>query len=105
MCQLEERLHDNYASVMRMVGSWDGGTIMTIPVKRTALFGLLDQLGNIPEVEKVEEETLARDAFSSFSKKFKILSKSNIRPSKRISVTLKETITGGPGSRNCIDLE
>jgi len=93
MCQLEERLHGNHASIMHTVGSWHLGTIITISLKPTALSGLLYQLGNMPEVQKVEEKGLARDVFSSFSKKFGILSRLSSRPSKRISITLKETST------------
>ena len=43
------------------------------------------------EVGKVEEEPLAKDAFSGFPKKFGVLLRPNISPSKRIRVTLKET--------------
>jgi len=93
MCQLEERLNDNhdYTSIMHTVGTWDWGTVITVSVRPTALSSLLDQLGNMPEVEKVEEEPLARGAFSSFPKKFGALPRLRISPSKRFRVTLKET--------------
>ena len=94
MCQLEERLHDkyyNYASIMHTAGSWHRGTVITILLKPARLSGLLDKLGNIPEVEKVEEQPLARDASASFPKKFGVLPMSSISPGKRIRVTLKET--------------
>jgi len=97
MCQLEERLNDPdnhnhyHASIMHTVGTWDWGTVITVLVRPTALSSLVDQLGNMPEVEKVEEEPRARGAFSSFPKKFGALPRLGISPSKRFRVTLKET--------------
>lgn len=97
MCQLEERLNDNhnYTSIMHTVGTWDWGTVITVLVRPTASSNLLDQLGNMPDVEKVEEEPLARGAFFSFPKKFGALPRLRISPSKRFRITLKETDMAG----------
>ena len=93
MCQLEERLHDrhdNYASIMHTVGSWDWGTAITLLLKPTRLSSLLDELGDMPEIGKVEEEPLASGASSSLPKKTGVLPRPSISPSKRFRVTLKE---------------
>ncbi len=94
MCQLEEGLPDNYSNytnIIHTVGSWDRGTIITISLKLTALSSFLNKLGNMPDVEKVEEEPLPRGVFSTFHKKFWTLPRSRNSPSKRVRVTLKET--------------
>lgn len=91
-CQLEERLYDNYASIMHLVGSWDRGTVITILLKPDRLSSLQDKLGNMPDVEKVVDEPLASDASFSFPRKFGELPGPGINPSKRFRVTLKETI-------------
>ena len=93
MGQLDERLEDgdDYAGIMHMVGSWDRGVIITISLGSTPLSSLLEQLDDMPEVKKVEEEPLARDVFSSLRKKLGVLLNSSIGPSKRFCITLKET--------------
>jgi len=91
MCHLEELLHDDLASIICTVGSWDRGTVITIVPHSATLSSLLITLANMPEVEKVEEEPLERGTFSSFTKKFRLLPSLGINPSKRIRVTLKET--------------
>ena len=91
MCHLEEILHDDFASIICTVGSWDRGTVITIVPHSATLSSLLITLANMPEVEKVEEEPLERGTFSSFTKKFRLLPSLGINPSKRIRVTLKET--------------
>lgn len=91
MCQLKEKLDDNYAGIMSMVGSWDQGTVITIRLQPARFSGFVDKLGNMPEVEKVEEEPLARGAFSRSLEKFWGLPKLSISLSKRIRVTLEET--------------
>ena len=93
MCQLSEILDDSFASIICSVGSWNRGTTLTIRSQLTTYSTLLRTLANMPEVEKVEEESLATDIFPSFPKKFGILKRSSINPSKRISVRLKETGT------------
>ncbi len=90
MCQLGEILHDGFASIICTVGSWDRGTTITIRSYSTPS-SLLITLANMAEVEKIEEEPLARDIFPSFTKKLGLLPRSRISLSKRIHVTLKET--------------
>jgi len=94
MCQLEEMLHDDstsFANIVYTVGSWNHGTVITLRIRHNATFSLPIMLTNMPNVEKVEEEPLTKDAPPSFLKKFNFLSKSSLSPSKRICVTLKET--------------
>jgi len=57
--------------------------------KSVSLGNMLDELVNMPGKEKVEEEPLARQVFSSFPKKFGALLESSISPSKRICISLK----------------
>ena len=73
------------------VGSWDWGTVITILVRPTLLVNLLESLENMPEVEKVEEEPVARGDFPSFHKMLRPVSRLSINTSKRIRVTMKET--------------
>jgi len=98
LCQVEDILNDNYNSIQQVIGSWDWGTVITILVQPSALLNLLERLQNTPEVEKVEEESPARGAFSSFPKKFGALPKLRISSSKRFRVTLKETDMARQGS-------
>lgn len=97
MEQLEQILHNNYASITHTVGLWDKGTAITILLQLDNLSAILDKLGNIPEVEKVEEETLARDAFS---RGLRMLVKSSVGPQKRILVRLKQGDLTGNNSTN-----
>ena len=101
MCWLEERLNDNdnhnHASIAQTIGSWDWGAVITILVRPSALVNLLERLENMPEVERVDEEPVAKGVFSSFPKKFGAMWRSSIRSSKRIRVTLKETDTASQG--------
>lgn len=95
MCQLEEGLNDNdsydCACIMHTVGSWDRGSIITLSLGNNPLENFLEGLANMTDVEKIEEEPLAEDAFSSYPKKFGTLPGSSISSSKRVRVTLKET--------------
>lgn len=93
MCQLAEILHEDFASIICTVGSWDRGTVVTIRPQPTTVVSLPIRLANLPEVEKVEEESLAGGIFPSFPKKLWFLPKLGISPGKRIRVTLKETST------------
>ncbi len=90
MCELEELLHNDFAGIICTVGSWDCGAVITILVWPTVLVNLPESLENMPEVEKAEEEPLARGALSTFSRKFGFLPRPSISLSKRIRVTLKE---------------
>ncbi len=93
MFQLEERLNDVYdhVSIMRMIGSWDWGTVITISLGLSSFADLSEKLNRMPDVEKVKEVPIARSTFASYLKKFGVLPRPSISPSKRIQVTLKET--------------
>ena len=83
---------DNYGTILRTAYSWDGSVAITILMEPTKLSNLAIKLAILPEVEKVEDELSARSIFSSTTEKFRGLPASSIRPSKRIHVTLKESI-------------
>ncbi len=89
--QVEKGLH---ANIRQTVGSWDWGTVITIMLTPDLSSNLLDTLGGMPDVERVEEEPLARDSSFSFLKKFRTLLRSRTSPEKRFLkrflVTLKE---------------
>ena len=89
--QLAEILHDGFDSIICTVGSPDRGTVITIRSQGTASAGLLFQLANMPEVEKVGEEPLTSDTFSSLFKKVGFLPRLGINPSKKLCVTLQDT--------------
>jgi len=67
VCQLEEELK---ASVLETISTWTNTDIALELQKSVSLGNMLDQLVNMPEVEKVEKETLATSAFSSLPKRF-----------------------------------
>lgn len=93
MAQLEEALdtHDTYGSIMRIVPCCDQGTVITILAQPSKLSDLLDKLGNMPGVEKVEEEPLVDPAVPALPKRFSFLTGLGVIPSKRIRVALKGT--------------
>ena len=63
--------------------------------KSVSLGNMLDELVNMPGKEKVEEEPLTKVAFNSFLKKFGVMLRSRTSPSKRIRITLNETVMAG----------
>ena len=69
-CQLEEELK---ASVLEKISTWNNTDIMLKPQRPVSLGNMLDELVNMPDVEKVEEEPLAGPAISSFPKRFGFL--------------------------------
>ena len=85
--QVEKRLN---ASTLQTVGSWDGGTIITILLKPGLLSSLSSELERLPDVEGVQEEPAAGEGFPGFLKQFKVLSTSGIDRRKRILITLKQ---------------
>ncbi len=91
MCQLGEMLHDDFISIVCTVGSWDYGTVITVRSRPATTSSLLIKLANVPEIEKIDEEPLAKGTFSSFPKKFGFLPRSGINPNRRIRLTQKET--------------
>ncbi len=90
MCHLGEIFQEDFASIICTVGSWDHGSIITIQPQPTISASLLIVLANMPEVEKVEEELPARGIISSFPRKFELLARLGINPSRRLHITLKE---------------
>jgi len=84
--QVEKKLH---ACILQTVGSWDWGTAITIMVKPDESETIVDQLGEMPDVEKVEAEPLTKDHLSSFLKKIMNSPKSARSPKGRLMVTLK----------------
>jgi len=94
--QLEKILDDynSHGNIIRIVPSWDRGTVIAISMRPSKLNSLLDKLGNMPEVEKAEEienELSGQPAVPIFSKRFELLTRSGIKPSKKVRVTLKES--------------
>lgn len=91
VCQIEKRIQNyGYADIMHTVGSWDHGTVITVLVQSGRLSSFLDELGNMPEVEKVEEQP-ARYNSVSFLKKSRLLLRLGISPCKKVRVILQET--------------
>lgn len=86
--QVEKALR---ARVMETVGSSDWGTTITVLLKPTLLANVIDKLGNICDVEKVEEEPPARGRFPSILDRFRALSRSRANLRRRILIALKET--------------
>ena len=82
--QVEKKLD---VSVVRTVGSWDGSTAITILPKPAQRLTLLDGLKDMPDVDKVQEGSMAGDGFLN---PFRILSKLRGSARKRIFVTLKQ---------------
>jgi hypothetical protein len=90
--QLEKILDDTRGHIVRVVGSWDRGAVITISMRLSRLGSLLGRLGNMPEVEKVEEvgqELPDGPAVSIPSNRFEFLTRSGVKPGKRVRVTLK----------------
>ena len=73
--QLNEILHerDSFGMLVRMVPSRSYGTVFEIRTPHVSLNGFLNKIGNIPEVEKVEDNANEGSAFHSYPRKFKIL--------------------------------
>lgn len=95
MCQLAEILHDGFASIICTVGSWDGGTVITIRPYANAQSSLVLALAHMSGVEKVEDEPVSRGIFPSLHKKIRFLSGLGINPGQRLRVTLKESSMAG----------
>jgi len=85
--QVEKRLN---ASTLQTIGSWDGGTTVTILLKPAQLPELLETLGRMPGVEKVEEELAAKEGFSGFLKRFRAVSGPATSARKRVLVVLAQ---------------
>jgi len=85
--QLETTLD---ARILQTVSSWDWGTVISVQLKLISLTNLLDELGNMPDVEKVVEGPSAREGFSNLLRRFRTLTSSKASLRKRIVITLKE---------------
>jgi DNA-binding NarL/FixJ family response regulator len=78
------------ARVLQTVASRGWGTAITILLKPTTLADLLRRLRNIPDVEKVADETAQQSAaIGGFLKKFRNQPWSRHSPRKSVMVTLK----------------
>jgi len=85
--QVEEMLQSR---VLRMVGSWQGGTAITLPLpKPTPLADILNKLGEVSEVEATGEKPLTEEGDPSLIKKAAAVPRLKTRLSKIIFVTLK----------------
>jgi len=93
MNQLEEGLNGNDSnkcgSITRTIGTLEWGTVVTILVRPSVLVNLVERLTNMPEVDRVEEESPEKDIFSSFPRKSRVSLRSGIRPSKRLRICLE----------------
>ncbi len=96
ICQLDRRLHDDchyyHASITHIVGARDRDTAILVTLGNRSVANFLDELRDMPEVERVEEETLAEGALSSFVKKLRGPLILSTNPSKIARVTLRETV-------------
>ena len=76
------------ATVMQSVGSWDWGAVVTVSVKPTSFEGVLSTLSGLPDVERIESDTLTA-AGPGFFKKFRALQKSRGKATKSVMLTLR----------------
>ena len=85
--RVEEMLQSR---TLRMVSSWKGGTAITIPLlKPTPLENIINEIGEMPEVEKIGEKPLAGDADPTLFRKAAAISRPKTMINKTIFVTLK----------------
>jgi len=91
--RVEEMLQSH---MLQMVGSWKGDTAITIALpKPTPLANILNELGEMPEVETIGEEPLTGKGDPSLFKKVAAIPRLNTRIRKTIFITLKNGKTGG----------
>ena len=85
--RVEEMLQ---ARTMQMVGSWQGGTAITIPLPKPApLASILDKFGELSEIETIEEKALTEKGQPGLFKKAKAVPILKKRIRKTFFVTLK----------------
>jgi len=85
--QVEEMLQSR---MLQMVGSWKGDTAITIALpKPTPLANILNELGEMPEVETIGEEPLTGKGDPSLFKKVAAIPRLNTGIRKTIFVILK----------------
>ena len=91
--RVEEMLQSR---MLQMVGSWKGDTAITIALpKPTPLANILNELGEMPEVETIGEEPLTGKGDPSLFKKVAAIPRLNTRIRKTIFITLKNGKTAG----------
>ena len=83
---------DSYGSVLYTNYSWNGNMAITILMDSAKINNLAMKLAIMPEVDKVEEELPEIGILPGYAKKFKALPASTIKPIKRFSITLRESI-------------
>ncbi len=97
ICQLDRRLQDDchyyHASITHIVGSRDRDTAILVTLGNRSVASFLDELRDMPEVERVEEETLAEGALSGFVKKLRGPLILSTNPGKMARITLRETVS------------
>jgi len=85
--RVEEMLQSR---MLQMVGSWQEGTAITIPLPKPApLANILNKLGEMSEVETIREEPLTKEAEPNLFKKAAAIPRLKNRIRKTIFVTLK----------------
>jgi len=86
--RVEEMLQSR---MLQMVGSWQEGTAITIPLPKPApLANILNKLGEMSEVETIREEPLTEKAEPSLLKKAAAIPRLKNRIRKTIFVPLKK---------------
>jgi len=74
---------------LQMVGSWQGGTAITIPLPKPAsLANILNNLGEISEIETIGEKPLTEEAEPNLFRKVAVIPRLENRISKNIFITL-----------------
>ena len=87
--RVEEMLQSR---TMQMVGSWQGGTAITIPLPKPApLSSILDKFGELSEIETIEEKALTERGEPGLFKKAKAVPVLKKRIRKTFFVTLKNS--------------
>ena len=90
MCNLGQILPGDFSSIISTVGSWDKGTVITIRSAPALPINLAIELANLPEVDRVEEETTAKGSISTLVRKFDLAPRLGMNPTRRLYVNLKE---------------
>jgi len=86
------------AAIVQQFGSRDNGTTITIRLRKvTSLVEILDRLVRMPDVEEVEDQSVARYAPANYSQKS--MARIRLRPRKRFQVTLKSAVPVEPLGR------
>jgi DNA-binding NarL/FixJ family response regulator len=87
--RVEEMLQSR---TLQMVGSWEGGTAITIPLPKPATLEIiLEKVGEMSEVETIGEKPLAEAADPGLLKKTKSLPRLKNKIRKTIFVTLNNS--------------